>query len=193
MQNIQIHKYKVLRRPNMCYIFENAGGSRISIMIHISSYHHILISIWRSVPSCYGRYFCLRNMTFSKYFWLTREMLHWRQVKHRWCQFFSPENNLMIVLWWDHCQWFIDGDISNCNYFHLGFNRVTEPNEMKSVKIGRKNSPQWNRCKNLKSSVAHHQKQGFSHGWAACTPAKKWFYHLKSSHFYRFWQHSSRC
>ena len=161
--------------------------------ILISSYHHIIISIWRSIPLCYGCHFCLRNMTFSKYFWLTREMLHWRQVKHRWCQFFSPENNLMIVLWWDHCQWFIDGDISNCNYFHLGFNRVTEPNEIKSVKIGRKNSPQWNRFKNLKSSVAHHQKQGFSHGWAACTPAKKWFYHLKSSHFYRFWQHSSRC
>ena len=56
--NTLIHKYKVLKRPNMCYIFEKLVVQGYQLW---SSYNHIIISIWRSVPSSYGRHFYIHR------------------------------------------------------------------------------------------------------------------------------------
>ena len=49
--NTQINKYQVLKKLNMCYIFKSWWINDISYD------HHIIISIWRSVPLSYGRHF----------------------------------------------------------------------------------------------------------------------------------------
>ena len=48
-------------------------------------------------------------------------MLHWRQVKHRWCQFFSPEYDHHIDHGHDHIDdnfYHIDDDDDNVDDDH---------------------------------------------------------------------------
>ena len=61
---------KIDRIPKLCYIFWKAGGSRISTMIIISSYHHINLTERTVVLWTPFLFWCLQQMTCN---WADRE------------------------------------------------------------------------------------------------------------------------